>query len=146
MDRRWQVECQQLLDERYQALLRTEQPIPRSPPLHVMPPLGEQEAEYFIRGIERELFVVDHHGCVSSSLLVSIVRELPAGSASLFATDGPQPRLHRLWICRWAAASALVLERGWLPRQVEVLDSTEEPAAGQSHADISIRSFDGELV
>lgn len=84
--------------------------------LKINPPLAAWEAQYFLLGLEENLFSLNGQGQVQSHLTPEA--EIgPALDSPLFSSE-PPPRLLRENICQLAAVSFLIFERGWLRSQV----------------------------
>lgn len=98
MERDWAGELEQWLEERFVALGESSgQPLQVSG-LRIYPPLETEEAKYFLLGLEAGLFRPDDE------------------ETEIFHRD--PPRLSREGICQLSTVSSLILERGWLPRQI----------------------------
>jgi hypothetical protein len=119
------------------------------------PPLALEEAKYFLLGLERGLFRPYEEGHVQSELLSH-----PGSEDSkqvvcyIFAHTPPPPRIVRESVCQLAAASTLVLERGWLPDQIKIasgdaasygVDMIVESDTGAMLVAVEIKRSDHEL-
>jgi hypothetical protein len=106
--------------------------------LKINPPLATWEAQYFLLGLEENLFSLDGTGQVQSHLTVDL--EKNAGlSFPIFSPEGP-PRLLRENLCQLAALSFLILERGWLRNQVILERSRPEHRSTPHGLDLLVRS------
>lgn len=110
--------------------------------LRIAPPLAEWEANYFLRGLDENLFQVNERGEVESVLLRGESDGDPR-PYRIFSSE--PPRLLRENVCQLAAAARLIIERGWLPRHVFL-----EPGRAQHHShpdnfDLLVRSSDGKI-
>jgi hypothetical protein len=146
-ERAWQDELQQFLDARFLALCSMlNQAIPGAS-LRIGPPLALNEAKYFILGLEAGLFGIDAEGYVESSL----VPQLNIGNAKpemcrIFLHDPPPPRLAREAICRFSTAAALILDRGWLERQIQIKATIEAESTPAYGVDLVVKSLAGKLL
>jgi len=109
--------------------------------LRIAPPLAEWEANYFLRGLDEDLFQVNERGEIESVLL----RESDGDSRPFRIFSSEPPRLLRENLCQLAAAARLIVERGWLPRHVFL-----EPGQAQHHShadnfDLLVRSPGGNI-
>lgn len=145
-ERDWTGELEQWLQERFAGLCETiGQRVPLSG-LRISPPLDEEEAKYFLLGLEEGLFGLDEEGYVQSELLP------PPGEASakqksypIFSQEAPAPRLLRENICQLATASLLILKRGWLKRHVALEVSSPEHRSTSYGGDLLVRSAAGKI-
>src|SRR5256885_1602971 len=112
------------------------------PGLRIAPPLSDWEANYFLRGLNENLFRVNERGEVESLLLRREVDDDPR-PYRIFSSE--PPRLLRENVCQLATAARLIVERGWLPRHIFI-----EPGRAQYHSnadnfDLLVRSPDGRI-
>jgi hypothetical protein len=107
--------------------------------LRISPPLAEWETQYFLLGLEENLFAVDEQGEVNSALLESSGEgEAQLTSYRLFSHE--PPRLLRENLCQLATAARLILERGWLKQHVVLQPSRREHRATADGFDLLVRS------
>ena len=106
--------------------------------LKINPPLATWEAQYFLLGLEENLFCLDGEGQVRNDLTCDAEKG-PNHGFPIFAPEGP-PRLLRENICQLAALSFLVLERGWLRNQVILERSRPEHRSTPHGLDLLVRS------
>jgi hypothetical protein len=111
-----------------------------SPGLKISPPLAVWEAQYFLLGLEAELFALDQEGRVRSDLLAR-PEQGHALSYPIFSPDRP-PRLLRENVCQLAVISFLIFERGWLRNQVVLQPSRPEHRSTPHGVDLLVRSND----
>ena len=110
--------------------------------LKINPPLATWEAQYFLLGLEEDLFALDGAGCVRSELPGSpdsVSETGPAPGFPIFSPERP-PRLLRENICQLAALAFLVLERGWLRGQVFLERSRAEHRSTPHGLDLAVRT------
>jgi hypothetical protein len=142
----WRGELENFLRERFALFFaRMGQRVPFGG-LRIGPPLGVEEAKYFLLGLEDRLFELDDASCVQSQLFSREHAETETEKYRLFRHDPPPFRFFRERVCHLSTASLLILKRGWLRNRV-TLDST---AVGYrtmaDRADILIRSPAGALL
>ena len=113
--------------------------------LKISPPLAAWEAQYFLLGLEDQLFTLDEAGDIQSDLIAR------SGNADhrqtgypIFSVE-PPPRLLRENICQLATASFLVLERGWLRRHVVLQPSRKEHRSTPHGIDLLVKSTDDQI-
>lgn len=106
--------------------------------LKINPSLATWEAQYFLLGLEENIFSFDGEGQVQSELTAGL--GLGAGLGVPIFSPEPPPRLLRENICQLAAASFLVLERGWLRGQVILERSRPEHRSTPHALDLLVRS------
>jgi hypothetical protein len=146
-ERDWAGELEQWLQEKFAGSCET---IGQRTPLsgvRISPPLGVEEANYFVLGLEEGLFWLDADGDVQSELLVSSPRataEQP--SYRIFSSEPLVPRLLRENVCQLATVSLLILERGWLKRHVALEPSSNEHRATAHGVDLLVRSASGRIL
>jgi hypothetical protein len=112
--------------------------------LRISPALEEWEAQYFLPGLEENLFVVDEQGGVASELFSPADATQPRPRYRLFSQE--PPRLLRENLCQLATAARLILERGWLRRHVSLQPSRPEHRATAEGFDLLVRSLAGEIL
>lgn len=106
--------------------------------VRISPPLAEWETQYFLLGLEENLFAVDEQGGVTSALLGSF-GETGADSTEYRLFSHEPPRLVRENVCQLATAARLILERGWLKEHVILQPSREEHRATADGFDLLVR-------
>jgi len=115
--------------------------------LRINPPLGIEESEYFLLGLEAGLFQLDEGSYVQSELLSPLSEgNTRQRVCQLFGLDSQPPRLFRQGVCQLSTASLLILERGWLKSHVFMESSIEEHRFRAGRADILVKSATGELL
>jgi len=119
----------------------------RMPPSHVRisPPVGAEEAKYFLLGLEERLFRVDEEGHVESELLPPGESNAEQQSYRIFSSEAPGPRLLRENVFQLAAASLLILKRGWLKRHVALEPGRPEHRSTPHGVDLLVRSAAGKI-
>ena len=139
------AELETWLQDRFTALCQAiGQPGPFSG-LRISPPLAEWEAQYFLLGLEENLFAVDEQGGVTSPLLESSPEaEAQPTSYRLFSHE--PPRLFRENVCQLATAARLILERGWLKEHVTLQPSRRQHRAAADGFDLLVRSRATEIL
>jgi hypothetical protein len=147
MERAWQDELQQYLESRLRAFATGLGQPAASAGLRIGPPLGADEAKYFMRGIEAGVFAVDEHGQVQSPLIrAGKGAGTELGGFPIFAANPPPLRLSRRLVSVLSTAAALILDRGWLQHQVELAAIKEPDHPTTNPADIIITSLDERLL
>lgn len=137
----WVGEAANYLQQNLQQLSETSGGFQPANELRLNPPLALEEAKYFLLGLESGLFGIDEQGYVQSELLPHPEKNFRQALSQLFALS-PPPRIVRESVCQLATASALVLQRGWLPSQIKV-----EPDEATSYGvDVIIESAAGEIL
>ena len=141
----WQNRTEQVLNDSFVGFCRSlQQPVPPSG-LRIAPSLGTSEAKFFVWGLQEGLFEIDTDGRVRSSVLSLVVSDEPGQVFQLFQHEPPPPRLRREAISQLSTAAALIIDRGWLPRQIEL----KPPARGHgltNDVDILVNSIEGDLL
>jgi hypothetical protein len=112
--------------------------------LRINPTLANWEAEYFLAGLTADLFAVDTQDCVRSEMFESGVGNEQPASYRLFSHE--PLRLLRENICQLAAASRLVLQRGWLKRHLLLQPSLPEHRATAEGFDLLVRLHADEIL
>ena len=144
-ERVWQSEAEQLLNDRFGTFCRSLPQLTGSGALRIAPSLSPTEAEFFVRGVEEGLFEVDGEGRVRSAVLSLVITDEESPPFQLFTHEPAPPRLRREAILQLSTAATLILDRGWLPRQIEL----KPPAPGYNLArdvDILVNLSRGDLV
>ena len=139
-ERDWTGDLEHWLRERFAELCAaTSQPTPLSG-LRISPPLDEEEAKYFLLGLEEGLFKLDEQGGIQTELLGRPGEpRAEENSYRIFSDEPPAPRLLRENVCQLAAASMLILKRGWLRRHVTLEPSSKEHRATAHGVDLLVR-------
>ena len=145
--RDWTAELEQYLRDRFADLCATRGQRAPISGLRLNPPLGIEESKYFLLGLEDGLFLLDEEGYVQSELLPPRAD----GNArqkiyQLFCLDPPPPRLFRESVCQLSTAAFLILQRGWLKRQVLVEPSIREYRSPAYGVDILVKSATGDIL
>ena len=139
------AQLETLLQDRFTALCEAiGQQVPFSG-LRISPPLAEWETQYFLLGLEENLFAVDEQGEVTSALLQA-AGEAEAQPASYRLFSHEPPRLLRESVCQLATAARLILERGWLKQHVVLQPSRREHRATADGFDLLVRSLADEIL
>src|SRR6202045_4237621 len=146
-ERLWQHELQEFLEGRYRALCASlDQPVPPTA-LRIVPPLGFEEAKYFILGMETGLFELDSDGYLHTPLLSPLdTEDGNHEKCRIFWCDPPPPRLLREVISRFSTAAMLILDRGWLQQQIHVEPMIKDDGATAYGVEIVVKSLIGELL
>jgi hypothetical protein len=140
-DRAWDQEAEQFLRTEWEAFCAWSS-TPASA-FRIVPPLAPEEARLLILGAEAGLFEVVEEGMVNSSLLPPPDDVTSETILALFSGD--PPRLIREAVTKLCAAASLVIERGWLPRQIQIGETSVNgnPVDG---VDVRVNSIAGELL
>ena len=111
--------------------------------LRIAPALAEWEANYFLRGLEENLFQANERGEIAS---LFSREEGAAGSSRPYRIFSSEPpRLLRENVCQLAAAARLIVERGWLPGHVSLEPGQAQHHSQAEHFDLLVRSPDGKI-
>jgi hypothetical protein len=118
--------------------------------LRINPPLAIAEAKFFLLGLEGGLFRLDDQGRLQSELLATSPGE---DAPEVFSLRSLPPHLVRESICQLATFSSLILQRGWLPTQIEMeqsfasygIDMTVKSSAGEIFVGVEIKRSEHEL-
>jgi hypothetical protein len=146
MERGWAVELEKYLKARFAELCTAlGQPVSFSG-LRINPPLGLVEAEYFLLGLEAQLFQVNELGHIQSELLPAPSGDEPRMVFQLFQQEPPPPRLFREVLCQLSTASSLILKRGWLRSQVVMTPGDEGLSPAGHGIDLLVRSSPDEML
>jgi hypothetical protein len=112
--------------------------------LRISPPLVAWEEDFFLRGLNENLFEIDDRGEVASELLPAAPEEgAPHKSYRIFSRE--PVRLLRENVCQLASAARLIFEHGWLKRHVNLEPGREEHRATADHFDLLVRSPAGKI-
>ena len=84
------------------------------------PALGVEEAKHFLLGMESGLFYFDENARLQSESLSYLGTDNSSTELCQIFALNPPPRIIRESICQLASASALVLDRGWMPSQIKM--------------------------
>lgn len=91
------------------------------PNFNIKPDLSVEEAEYFIRGLEENLFTIDDEGYVQSAFLPPHTKgSKKQRMTQFFWRKGDSKFLFREGINQVAVASSLVLKYGWNNNSVKM--------------------------
>lgn len=146
-ERDWAGELEQWLQQKFAESCEA---IGQRTPLsgvRISPPLGAEEANYFVLGLEEGLFEVDEKGDVQTELIVSPVgATAEQESYRIFSREPPAPRLLRENVCQLATVSLLILKRGWLKRHVALEPSRKEHRSTAHGVDLLVRSAAGRIL
>jgi hypothetical protein len=146
-ERNWTGELEQWLQGRFAESCEAIGQRTALSSVRISPPLGSEEANYFLLGLEEGLFGLNEEGNVQSELLVS-----PAGAATeqqsyrIFSSEPPGPRLLRENVCQLATVSLLILQRGWLKRHVTLEPSRKEHRSTAHGVDLLVRAASGRIL
>lgn len=145
MERNWTDELERWLRQQYVDLCQTiGQPVPLTG-LRISPPPGEEEAKYFLLGLEEELFCLNDNGEVTSQLFRVHEGARPA-PYQIFGRDFAPPRLLREAVCQLATGSLLILKKGWLKSHVTLEPGSDEHRTGGVAFDLLVRSPGGKVL
>jgi hypothetical protein len=146
MESGWAGQLEQWLHERFSDWGRTTGSFQPAAGLRINPPLAEEEAKYFLLGLEERLFCLDEKATIESELLRVPGENTPPAVYRIFGQEASPSRLLREAICQLATAALLILQRGWLKSHV-----TLEPG-GAGHRpdglgfDLLVRSPAGKIL
>ncbi|MEY2493133.1 MAG: hypothetical protein QOH24_2084 [Verrucomicrobiota bacterium] len=144
-ERKWVVELELWLQEGFSdtcAAIGERTPLAG---LRISPPLTEWEAKYFLLGWEENLFGMEE-GHIQSQLLPPPSETDGRQKSYRIFSPEPPPRLLRENICQLAAASFLIVERGWLKRHVALEPSRKEHCSTAQGVDLLVRSAPGKIL
>lgn len=145
-ERDWTGELESYLRERFALFFaNVGQPVPFVG-LRISPPLGIEEAKYFLLGLEDGLFHLDEESCVQSSLFSPEYAEIEGDKYRLFRHDPPPFRFFRERVCHLSTAGFLILKRGWLRSHIVVDSSAAGNRTAADRADILVKSPAGALL
>jgi hypothetical protein len=142
-DTNLKAELETWLQERFTAACQTAGQRVSTSGLRISPALANWEAEYFLAGLTGDLFAVDEQGGVTSEMFAGDGNETLA-NYRLFSNE--PLRLLRENICQLAAASRLVLQRGWLKRHLFLQPSRPEHRATADGFDLLVRLHPDEIL
>jgi hypothetical protein len=144
VDTNLKAELETWLQERFTAACQTTGQRVSISGLRISPSLATWEAEYFLAGLTADLFAVDAQGWVTSEMFQSGNGNEQPASYRLFSHE--PLRLLRENICQLAAASRLVLQRGWLKRHLLLQPSRPEHSANADGFDLLVRLHADEIL
>src|SRR4051812_33122802 len=138
MERPWAQELEEYLETKFRVVVD-----PQGPKLglRIVPSFGQDEAKFFLLGLETGLLEVDENGYLRHGFATA---EHEVRMVDLFRLGGPRPELCRGLITSAALAAELVLDRGWLRQQVHLAPIPEAPP--EIAADVEIKSVEGKLL
>ena len=143
IERDWACELEQHLQKRFAEVCQTiGQPVPPRG-YRLNPPLGTEESQYFLLGLEAGLFLIDKEGYVQSELLPRPSTGNGEQKICPIFWHNPSPHLFREGICQLATASSLILKRGWQKRQIVMEPSVKEHRSFAGGVDILVKSPTG---
>jgi hypothetical protein len=138
MEREWQGELCHFLERKFRDFMAPASSMQPASGLRISPSPNIEEAKYFLLGIEAGLFAVGTAGRMESSLIA----DDPAIAELFSAGRG----LIRTTLCRFSTAAALILQRGWLPQQIQVGATPKEKELMPQQMDMTVTASDGSLV
>lgn len=145
-ERDWTGELERYLRDRFADLCATiGQVIPVSG-LRINPPLGIEEAKYFLLGLEDGLFLPDEEGYVQSELLQASITGTAAQKACRLFRRDPPPGLFRESVCQLSTVSFLILKRGWLKSHILMEPDLQDPRGTSYGVDILVKSPAGQIL
>jgi hypothetical protein len=145
-ERVWENELREFLEGRLRALGNAPNQPVSSAGLQIAPPIDSDEARFFILGMESQLFDIDSEGYVNSSLITSSDDSASQDRSRIFNVTPPPARLCRETVCLLSTTGRLILDHGWLPRQVQILPTSGDGSAAGYGVDIAVKSITGELL
>jgi hypothetical protein len=111
----------------------------------ISPAPAEWEDEFFVRGLNENLFEVNEHGEIASELLPAAVQtDAPAKTYRLFSHE--PVRLLRENVCQLASAARLIFERGWLRQHLSLEPGRNEHGSTADQFDLLVRSPSGKVL
>ena len=147
MERDWAGELERWLEKRFAELCEATGQRPPLSGLRINPPLADEEAKYFLLGLEDGLFYPDAEGDPESELFPPATEGDPkAKMGQIFRRDCSPPRLVREAVCQLATASLLILKRGWLKSHVALEPGSEEHRAASDGLDLLVKSPTGKIL
>jgi len=132
---------QSFLQQKYQHLC------PDQLPLAIVPPINENEAQFFLRGLEQGIFSIDEEGYVQTQLL-----PLPSGqnrkqkSIQLFWTGRHCRFLFREGVCQLSTVASLILKYGWSADQIAMEPGRRDFGKLGYGVDVVIRNAQRQIV
>ena len=146
IERDWACELERHLQRRFAEWCQT---IGQSVPvrdLRISPPLGAEESQYFLLGLEAGFFLIDEEGYVQSDLFPPLGTENGEQKIGPIFWRNPSSHLFREGICQLATASFLILKRGWQKRQIVMEPSVKEHRSFADGVDILVKSPTGRIL
>lgn len=137
--RNWIKEAEILLNTRYAQVCATLDKMPTSF-LKIQPALDEEEAQYFLQGLETGLFAIDDEGYIQSKLLPPVSGKNDRQKIlQLFWRTAGGRNLFREGVCQLATISSLILKYGWQSDHIIMEPGIEEFKGLAYGVDILIR-------
>ncbi len=135
-----------LLEELYETVLRnTDGNLNQE--LRITDPITEQEATYFLMGLENRVFSIDELGYVQSALLPDSPKNIPnQRMIQLLWNQGQGVRtLFREGINQLATACRLIFEYGWQAHEIRMEPSHAEFGGFAYYVDMVVLGPDGTI-
>ena len=137
MRRDWESELESFLREQWAALCRVDERAAQFSFPRIDPPLAEEEAQAFLRGVEEEIFWVRKEGYFSSPMFAGAKSPEEQKTQNLFDVRSRQTGergLGREALCQMAAAADLVLTYGWSPDRIVIEPRKSDLGPGLDYA------------
>ena len=142
----WTGELEQWLQERFGELCEATCLVPPVSGLRISPPLAEEEAKYFLLGLNEGLFRWQEKAVIESELLRAPGDEATPTLYRIFGQETSSPRLLRESICQLATAALLIFRRGWLKSHVGLEPGNDVHRAAAPGFDLLVRSPAGKVL
>ena len=146
IERDWARELEQHLQKRFGEVCQMIGPAVPVRGLRINPPLGTEESQYFLLGLEAGFFLIDEEGYVQSDLFPPLGTENGEQKICPIFWHNPSPHLFREGICQLGTASSLILKRGWQKRQIVMEPSVKEHRSSAGGVDILVKSLAGRIL
>jgi hypothetical protein len=111
----------------------------------ISPPPAPWEEEFFLLGLNENLFEMDERGQVASELLPARLETGAAAKSYRIFSHDPV-RLLRENVCQLASAARLIFERGWLRHHLSLEPGRDEHHSTPDQFDLLVRSPAGEIL
>lgn len=137
MTRDWIKDAETFLQQKYNCISV------EGPPLKIDPALDGNEAEFFMRGLEERLFLIDDEGYAQTQMLRRLIRKGEKNKTfQLFWHDRDGHRfLFREGVCQLSTVASLVLKYGWTADRITL--EPEGPEFGNLKNAVDILVADG---
>jgi hypothetical protein len=132
------------LQEKFSAASAVEGRPVFTPQLRISPPLAAWENEFFLRGLNENLFTIDERGQVESEFLTA-ARDADAAPRNYRIFSHEPLRLLRENVCQLACAGRLIFERGWLRSHISLEPGNDAHRTTADQFDLLVRSATGEI-